>query len=266
MNTLINQKIKLKDGRNLGFAEYGDSKGKPVLYFHGWPSCRLAAAHMDKPAKKLHVRLISVDRPGYGLSDYKKGRSLLDWPDDVIELANMLKIQKFSVIGVSGGGPYAAVCGYKNPQRINNVGITVGIAPTYIPGILDGMGFLAKLSWGNYARIAGLKTAGTWLRYMQNKYYLTSKDQILKTKETFRQGIKGPRLDLKLYTENWGFKLKDIKTRVYLWYGALDKKVSLAMGKYYSSQIPKSKLVIYPDEGHFCGINHEEEILKQLIN
>src|SRR3990170_989632 len=89
------KQIHLNDGRKLGFAQYGDLKGKPVFYFHGWPASRLSAKIYDDLAKKLYVRIISPDRPGFGLSDYKKDRTLLDWPDDVLALADFLKIKKF---------------------------------------------------------------------------------------------------------------------------------------------------------------------------
>ena len=124
--------IKLKDGRKLGFCEYGDPKGKPIFYFHGWPASRLSGSETDKAAKKLKIRVISPDRPGFGLSDYKEDRTLLGWADDVLELADQLKIKKFAVMGVSGGGPYSAVCAYKIPERVTKAGIVVGLAPVYL--------------------------------------------------------------------------------------------------------------------------------------
>src|SRR5512139_3720722 len=104
--------IQLRDRRSLSCAEYGDPQGKPVLFFHGTPSSRLFRHPDDSIAASLGVRLITVDRPGFGLSDPKPGRILLDWTDDVIELADAFKIERFAVAGVSGGGPYAAACGY----------------------------------------------------------------------------------------------------------------------------------------------------------
>ncbi len=83
--------------------------------------------------------------------------------------------------------------------------------------------------------------------------------------EAYLQGTKGSVMDLKLYTDDWNFKVKDITIPVYLWYGDADKNVSLEMGKYYKKQIPSSKLTIYPKEGHFVIRNHCEEILEALI-
>jgi len=72
------QTIKLKDGRNLGYSEYGDPSGKPIFEFHGNPSSRLGSILFDEAARKLGIRIIGIDRPGMGLSDYKPGRKLLD--------------------------------------------------------------------------------------------------------------------------------------------------------------------------------------------
>lgn len=129
--------ITLSDGRRLYYAEHGDSKGKPLFFFHGWPGSRLRSSFYDSIAKKLHIRIISPDRPGYGLSDYQENRTLLDYPDDIVELADALRIKKFAVVGVSGGGPYTAVCAYKIPERITKAGIVVGAAPMYMSDLFE---------------------------------------------------------------------------------------------------------------------------------
>lgn len=278
--------IKLKDKRNLGYAEYGDPEGKPIFFFHGWPVSRLSGGLAHKASKKLGVRVISPDRPGYGLSDFKKDRELLDWPDDVIELADRLKIRKFAVVGVSGGGPYAAVCSFKIPERLTKVGIVVGLAPTWIPGALDGVSWNARLGWSNYGRSAAMRKFGALSQLFLVRYspgygfnrfiwgaradHKLFSNPVLRRnlkenyKEAFRQGIRGAEHDLKLYTKDWGFALNQIKALVYLWYGGDDKNVSLNMGKYYASQIKKSKLKIYPGEGHLVSRTHIEEIIKTL--
>ena len=115
-----NLTIKLKDGRTLGYIDLGNKDAKNVLFhFHGFPGSRLEAnllSEMD--IDMTNIRLISIDRPGMGLSDFKKNRTLLDWPEDVVELADALGIDKFAVEGISGGGPYAAACAYKIPDRL----------------------------------------------------------------------------------------------------------------------------------------------------
>lgn len=280
--------IKLKDGRKLGYSEYGDPKGKPVFYFHGWPVSRLGGKINDEAAKKLRIRVIAPDRPGYGLSDFKKNRTLLDWSDDIVELADKLGIKKFAVEGQSGGGPYAAVCAFKIPERLTNVGIVVGLAPTYVPGLLDGITWIAKIGWANYHRMHLLRFMGAYLHYFRTRYlpsfglhrfmFGAKADRLIFTdvkvrneakrnyQEAFRQGYKGVEQDLDLYTKDWGFKLSNIKAKVYLFYGEDDKNVSIKMGQYYADQIKSSKLITYPKEGHLVSRTHAEEILKILTH
>src|SRR5215210_2245818 len=115
--------VLLADGRRLGYAEYGDSLGQPVMFFHGLGTSRLVCPPDEAAARKLGVRLIAVDRPGIGISDPLSGRSLLDWPRDVAQLADQLGIERFSVVGWSGGGPYAAACGHSLAHRVLAVGM-----------------------------------------------------------------------------------------------------------------------------------------------
>jgi len=189
-------------------------------------------------------------------------------------------------MGVSGGGPYVTVCVYKIPERINKAGIVVGLAPITKKN-LEGMTSQGKLGWANYHKFPVLRNMAAFGAALQFRYlpflgsflaFPTKQDRTIfnrvkskvgeesGVKEAFSQGIKGPSEELKVYTDDWGFKVKDIKAKVYLWYGAKDKSVSLNMGKYYKTQIPNSKLIVDPDGGHLARYNFEEKILKTLTN
>ncbi|CAK7274844.1 hypothetical protein SEPCBS119000_006380 [Sporothrix epigloea] len=121
------QSLTLSDGRKLGFAEYGVPDGHPVIYLHGFPSNRLEGVAFDKAAKKHKIRLLSLDRPGYGLSTLQPGRQMLDWPDDVLAFAKAQSISTFGVLGASGGGPYVLACARKlPPTALTHVGIACG--------------------------------------------------------------------------------------------------------------------------------------------
>ena len=276
--------FSLSDGRKVCWEEYGDERGKPVFYLHGWPGSRYRSSFYDKLGKKLKIRIISPDRPGYGKSDYKEGRTLLDYPDDIAELADHLHIKKFAVVGVSGGGPYAATLAYKIPKRLTKVGIVVGLAPPYAPGIMRDMPLVYRFGWENYQRFPIFAYLGALYRSVESRYFPTlfskiaflshadqkmigsvEKDMAKVSREAFVQGPRGPALDLMLYTGRWGFDLRKIKTKVFLWYGEDDKNVPLAMGKYYQKNIPGSKLKTYPGEGHLISISHAEEIFKTLV-
>jgi pimeloyl-ACP methyl ester carboxylesterase len=104
--------IRLRDGRRLGYAGWGDAGGQPLLYFHGWPGARVEGRLADEAARVRGVHLIGIDRPGMGLSDFQPRRTLVDWPDDVLQLAAALTLERFAVLGISDGGPYAAACAW----------------------------------------------------------------------------------------------------------------------------------------------------------
>jgi len=130
MKNIADKTIQLHDGRTLGYAEYGSLAGKPLLYFHGHPGSRLEAKFLANEALNDGIRLVGIDRPGMGLSTYKPRRNLLDWVNDVVELANSLQIDRFSIGGYSGGGPYTLACAYKIPNRLISCGIVSGVGHT----------------------------------------------------------------------------------------------------------------------------------------
>ena len=111
--------LTLPDKRQLAYAEYGDSNGHPVLYFHGLISSRLDLSTLgDKIINKFGLRMIALDRPGVGQSDFQPNRGFSDWANDVVFFADALNLDKFSVLGVSGGCGYVAACAAKIPERI----------------------------------------------------------------------------------------------------------------------------------------------------
>jgi pimeloyl-ACP methyl ester carboxylesterase len=286
----MNQTIKLKDGRMLGYAEYGDPQGKPILEFHGNPSSRLGSELFDGTARSMGIRVIGIDRPGMGLSDYKPARRLLDWPDDVIELADALGFEKFPIVGGSGGVPATLACAYKIPERLSAVGVLFGPRPIGPPGATDG--------WSRSTRVqAFLERNGPfWVPRMamsmvarivrDNPEKALSKmfkelppldraamddpkvqQQYIKTIcEAFRAGPDGVTLDKILTVKPWGFKLEDISIKVHLWHGEADTVVPPAMGRYLADTIPNCQAKFIPGEGHFSLLpNHAQEILEALV-
>ena len=109
--------IELSDGRDLGYAIYGNPNGHPIFYFHGFPGSRIEGKMFDQRLKDSPFALYAFDRPGMGNSSPHNNRSLLTWADDIIQFADNLKIDKFTVLGISGGGPYALACAKKNSVR-----------------------------------------------------------------------------------------------------------------------------------------------------
>lgn len=117
--------------QNMALQTANQSSTFMVFLVHG-------LADADDAAAKLNARMIAVDRPGYGLSDAKRGRTILDWSDDVVELADALAVERFAVLGISGGGPYASACAFKIPERLTTTGVVCGMGPIEAPGCKEG--------------------------------------------------------------------------------------------------------------------------------
>ena len=283
--------LRLPDGRRLGYAEYGDPQGKPILEIHGNPSSRLGAELFDEAAKKMGIRVIGIDRPGIGLSDYKPHRKLLDWPDDVIELADALGFDRFPIVGGSGGAPSTLACAYKIPERLSAVGVLFGPRPIGTPGATDGwsrsrrvQAFFERNGPFWLVRMAMSIIARTLRNNPEKAFSMMFEElpppdkaalddpkvqqQFVNTvREAFRAGPDGVAMDKILIMKPWGFKLEDISIEVHLWYGEDDKLVPPVMGRYLANTIPNCQARFIPGEGHFSLLpNHVEEILNTLVS
>ena len=280
------QQIKLNDGRTLGYAEFGTPDGKPVFYFHGFPGSRLdwQFSDTDNSAAQLNARIIAVDRPGMGLSDFKHGREIIDWPDDVVEIANLLQLDSFAVLGISGGGPYAASCACKIPERLTKVAIVSGMGPLEAPCIKDGTSWTIPGKASVIRRIL-LMLFELGLRKNPDRFVAKSKetfpeqDRVLldqpemtrvyisMLREAFRSGIGGVYHESKLYTRPWQFQLQDIRGEVRLWHGELDVNVPVSVGRYVADAIPNCQSIFLKDEAHLSlPHNNIKAILSVLVS
>ena len=145
-------KLRLVDGRRLAYAEYGVPNGRPAFYCHGFPGSQREAQLIDPAARAQNVRIIAADRPGYGDSDPLPGRSILAWAKDLTALADHLGLDRFSLIGVSGGAPYALACAFLIPERLIACTLVCPLGPIYIPDLLNQMSRLAQLHFSTAHR------------------------------------------------------------------------------------------------------------------
>jgi pimeloyl-ACP methyl ester carboxylesterase len=284
----INNHITLSDGRKLGFAEFGERQGRPVFYFHGFPGSRLEARLGETMAKDARVRFIGIDRPGFGLSDFKPKRALTDWPKDVNELANSLGIDQFSILGISGGGPYTAACACQIPDRLISVGIVCGMGPVDVPDLMRDMPWMYRQGLRLAGRLPGITTAlyafaAFFFRYYPERMLsiLAGKvaepdkmalknNELIKVlsasfREAFRRSLRWPATDVVLYSRPWGFPLKNIDIAVHLWHGEKDRIVPPEMARYMAGSIPNCRATFYPDEGHFSIILNRIEEIWQIL-
>jgi pimeloyl-ACP methyl ester carboxylesterase len=277
--------VRLPDGRRLGYAQWGDSGGGPLLFFHGWPGSRLEGRLGDEAAKASRVRLIALDRPGMGLSDFQPRRAFVDWPDDVVQLADALGLERFAVLGISGGGPYAAACAWKLSDRLTRAGIVSSLAPLNVSGAIAGMGRRNRLTFQLVGHVAVLRrilmaavaasVARSPDRVLErgvaatvDKSYLRRPDvrEILakSLSEAFRSGSSGPAWEMGLYARPWGFPLEDIRRPVDLWHGEQDANAPVGMGRHLAASIPECRARFYPGEGHLHFVDRLPEIFAAL--
>jgi len=282
-------RIKLHDDITIGYAELGDPAGKPVLHFHGMPSSRLeiTRAVFDEAASRLGVRIIAIDRPGYGVSDFRPYR-IVDWPYMVSEFADRLGLDKFAVMGISSGPKYAAACAWKLPGRVSAAALISANAPIQAPEAAQAMASQDRLLY-TLARYA------PWLMRLLLSYIaanarkdpksvlslfseLCEADRALLTAPgglqwlsemvlgAFQQGTRGVAWDWKLEAQPWGFPLAEIRVPVDMWHGESDTLVPLANGKYLAQAIPGCQAHYVPGEGHMSLLsNYFEEIVGAMM-
>ena len=129
------QTLTLCSGHTLGYAQFGHPNGYPLVFLHGFPSSRLEAWSLHEMLLRKHIRLIAPDRPGYGLSTPQPRRRMLDHASDVLQLMDKLKVERFAVLGGSGGGPYALACAREmSKERLKAVGLLAAMGSWTVRG------------------------------------------------------------------------------------------------------------------------------------
>lgn len=288
MSIKTDNRIKLSDGHTVGYAEYGDPKGKPVVHFHGTPSSRFEADNPDLNAitERLNVRYIVPDRPGHGLSDWKPF-TIASYPDIVVELADKLGLDRFAVTGLSGGGRFVAACAWKIPQRLTAAIIVSGTAPFDLPGVkealskaerqqyemADKMPWLFRLFLWKFARDARKDPANIYSMFANapdaDKNLLTQPG-VRRAFENmingaFEQGVRAAAYDWALVARPWGFSLGEIEIPVHIWHGEADAFVPVKHAHILAEAIPDARTRFFPNEGHILIVTHFEELLQTVM-
>jgi pimeloyl-ACP methyl ester carboxylesterase len=285
--------LTLPNGRKLAYAEFGKPDGYPVLYFHASPSSRLEPLLIgDEVFRQFGLRVIAPDRPGVGGSDFQSNREFSDWPKDVLFLADKFGVEKFSVLGISGGGGYAVVCAAKVPERLSKVVIASG-AWRIDSEALKGIGFPMNLQWqiAKHAPIVLPLMLRMMIKLMSQPRKggseqvsappnnimpaadhevmlqpgrLAINQQVLG--ECMKQGSKGPVWDMRLYVRKWDFDLAAIQIPLTLFHGEQDRNVPVGLVHRMVKRLPSAELVTYPEDGHISTyINHFDQIAKALM-
>lgn len=282
------QTIVLLDGRRLGFAEYGDPAGQPVFHFHGSAGSRLDHPADESILWRQGIRLISVERPGHGLSDFQAERRLVDWPKDVGELADQLGLETFYVEGWSAGGPHALACACFLPERVKAVSLIASPAPMRREGALSGLPLPNRVLAASARWFPPLVYFIRWLtrrmvlrdaqqasqRVMASipeadKAALYSPENlavfIQSIQEGYRPGWRGVAQDDILVNRDWEFDLRTVRVPVDIWHGEADVNVRPQAGRYLATALPESRTFYLPGEGHFFVLKCWGEVLAALV-
>jgi len=281
--------VILSDGRKLFYIDYSDNEqcGHLVLYFHGTPGYRHFLS--NKQVEILHtnelfaknIRLVSVERPGFGDSDDKSGRSLMDYAEDILELLPHLcrsSDEMISIIGYSAGGPFALACA-AHPilsKRIKSITVVSSLGPREQPDSTENMpikyrfGFWLSKYWvratawilgleaSNLMRNPERETIESWKDSSEDYKYIQKNEEVM---QTFMQNAiyvyeRGQywteAWEYHLFASYWGFRVEDISSsvRVHVFYGLKDTHCVPAMGKYLGKAIPSAREYESAELGH----------------
>ena len=270
----------------MAYCEWGALDGYPVVFLHGSPGSRLFCPD-EQATIAAGVRLLTIDRPGYGRSDPRPSSALLDWPDDYIELADQLHLPPCPVIGWSAGGRYALAMGFRAPDLVTTIGVAGSPGPIdQVPGALDELSLedrdiLAVLTNDRAAGLAAIEKNFAWFAgngwkaifaesWGDADDIVLGRPEVLAAMKAFthegaRQGPAGFAADEVAWIMPWGFSLAGVRQLVHIWRGASDVQVARAHADYLAQAIPRTSLVSFESEGHLFPIAHWAEMLDALL-
>jgi pimeloyl-ACP methyl ester carboxylesterase len=260
-----------------------------VVLLHGTPGCRHGTVPEDVVTARPGVRFISYDRPGYGSSDRRPGRRVADAARDVAELADALGLDRFTVLGRSGGAPHALACAALLPGRVRRTAALVSPAPPDAPGLswfegmarsnveeytralTDPLDFAERLA----VRAAAIRSDPAQLLVSIRDGFTDSdrriisdpavSDMLLRSyRESLSTSAYGWLDDDLALLSSWGFDPAVITRPVLLWHGAEDTFSPVGHFKWLADRIPRARPVLEPDAGHFGAIRALPAVLDWL--
>jgi len=282
--------VAVRDGRRLSFAEFGAPRGAAVIWMHGTPGARRQVPLEARLFAEEHdLRIIGLDRPGIGSSTPHLYGDVLDWTGDLVELCEVLDIDTFRVIGLSGGGPYALAAGAALPDRVHGVGVLGGVAPTQGPDAISGglvalapyVAPLLAMSRGplSFAITQAIRVVRPVAGRILDGYAAVQPrgDKELLGRPEFRAMflddiLNGARFqfgavlaDVVLFTRPWGFDAAEVQVPVHWWHGDGDHIIPHAHGVHMAERLPDVRFSTVPGESHLGGLGVATEVLTELM-
>jgi len=283
---VIDDFLTLADGRVVGWANYGDPRGRPVVCVHGSPDSHAIWQLFDDVAHEHELRLLAIDRPGFGLSDSLPDRQVLDWPHDLEQVADHLGLAHFPVVAISGGAAYAAAAAWTMPERITGLGLFSVIGPLDHQGATDGTNRPVRMTY-RLARYApwALRPFVALLAHDARRHPERAARQIERTRppedrevlaraevrevllENLPNQFRDPDTvvhEFRLAVQPWPFPLGEIRVPTHIWQGGRDDVHTPAMAEHLAAHIPGAELTFEPQYSTFTFLDHLEPIAAQL--
>jgi pimeloyl-ACP methyl ester carboxylesterase len=278
-------RLTLPDGRTLAWRLWGEEEHRAVLRLQGTPGSRLSH-HPDATLwRELGVRMLMVDRPGFGGSTRLSGHGLSAVADDLAQLLDAHGLDRAPLVGFSGGGPHALALAARHPDRIEAVAVVVGAAPLVpeerarLVGVNAAGLQAADQGWeALHIYLAGIREriladAGTrgvladappedrkimadpaWQRIDQAN-----------TREALRQGAEGWTDEVLAIVRDWDFEPADVQASVTWWHGTDDTNAPLSAAQRVIAQVREGQLHVWRNQGHFASITHERAVIRELL-
>lgn len=297
------QRYRLKSGRHLGYRELGNPQGIPLVFFHGFPGSSVQATIIEDQSVYAPFRVIAVDRPGFGDSEFDPARTLKTFARDIGELLDYLGVGAFHILAVSGGSPYGFACAHELPGRVLSLNSVSGLGPLHEPEFLADMKYVLRMGLKVSGRSTGLADRalaflwGTFTKLKRGKETPEDAPAKLNTglklflrtipepdravllnerlrrnlrrsmRNSFRQGSAGLAMDLRLMTLDWEIDFRRLKMPVRLWHGELDTIVPNSHSTKIAGKIPHAEVTLLAGEGHYSlPITRLHLIMRPLLD
>lgn len=286
----VKGRVEVGSGRELSFAEYGAPGGRVVVWMHGTPGAR---TQIPEDARELAVRegvrIIGIDRPGIGRSTPHVYASVSSFTDDLEVVLDALEVGRCTVVGLSGGGPYALAAGARLTDRVRAVGSLGGVAPVLGPDAADGgLASLARFAEPllRYTRVpfgfglsrvvrmatpVGGPILDLYARFSPpaDRALLGQADfKAVFLGDLTRQGrrqFSAPFADIMVFGREWGFTLDEVQVPVHWWHGQADNIVPFAHGEHMVDRLPHATLHPVEQGGHLAGFGVATEVIASML-
>lgn len=273
-------------GLSLHVRDWGPVDGFPVIHHHGTPGSSLSVPGGWHAPAEIGVRVITFDRPGYGLSQAEPGRRVANAAEWAQAVADALGLDTFSLLGTAGGAPHAAAAAALLGSRVHKLCLVAGLGPDELPGFDPAAGALqetrheiacARAGEGLLRPFIAALTdrrdpLGDWLAHLPaadveilGRREVRVEDQAGHD-ESFRQDAEGwIDDDLALFHHSWGCDLAGVVAPTVLLHGSDDVLISAAHADAYRMALGHGQLVKLPNAGHWLR-DYEPEALRWLAD